>query len=77
MLNFEVSWSAVSILVSGVINTVDHKKIDCIVEYLREYEAICKKALTRGSRAQVELFDEKTVGRKSRDSVPLKLLLGK
>jgi hypothetical protein len=46
-------------LVSGVIDTADHKKIDIIVEYLREYEAICKKALTRGSRAQMELFDEK------------------
>jgi hypothetical protein len=48
-----------------------HKKNDFIVEYLREYEAICKKALTRGSRAQMELFDEKTRGRKSRDRVPL------
>jgi hypothetical protein len=45
-------------LVSGVIDTADHKKIDLIVEYLREYEAICKKALIRGSRAQMELFDE-------------------
>jgi hypothetical protein len=44
---------------SGVIDTDDHKKIDFIVEYLREYEAMCKKALTRGSRAQMELFDEK------------------
>jgi hypothetical protein len=44
---------------SGVIDTADHKKIDFIVEYLREYEVICKKALTRGSRAQMELFDEK------------------
>jgi hypothetical protein len=44
---------------SGVIETADHKKIDFIVEYLREYEVICKKALTRGSRAQMELFDEK------------------
>jgi hypothetical protein len=45
--------------VGGVIHTADHKKIDFIVEYLREYEAICKKALTRGSVAQMELFDEK------------------
>jgi hypothetical protein len=35
------------------------QKIDFIVEYFREYEVICKKALTRGSRAQKELFDEK------------------
>jgi hypothetical protein len=33
--------------------------VDFIVEYLREYETICKKALTRGSRAQMELFDKK------------------
>jgi hypothetical protein len=47
-------------LVIGVIDTADHKKIDFIVEYLREYKAIYKKALTRGSRAQMELFEEKT-----------------
>jgi hypothetical protein len=35
------------------------KKVDFIVEYLREYEAIYKKALTRVSGAQMELFDEK------------------
>jgi hypothetical protein len=40
-------------VVSGVIDTT--KK----VEYLREYETIFKKALTRVSRAQMELFDEK------------------
>jgi hypothetical protein len=47
------------------------KKVDFIVEYLREYEAICKKALTSVSGAQMELFDEKNRGRKSRDRVPL------
>jgi hypothetical protein len=46
-------------LVSGIIDTAYHKKIDFIVEYLRKYEVIIKKALTRGSRAQMELFDEK------------------
>jgi hypothetical protein len=46
-------------VVSGVIDTADHKKIDFLVEYLREYEKICKKALTRRSGAQKELFDEK------------------
>jgi hypothetical protein len=35
------------------------KKVDFNVEYFREYEAICKKALTRVSGAQMELFDEK------------------
>jgi hypothetical protein len=58
---------------SGVIDTAYHKKIDFIVEYLRKYEAICKKALTRGSRAQMELFDEKIGGRKSRDRAPLNI----
>jgi hypothetical protein len=58
-------------VVSGVIDTADLKKVDFIVEYLREYEAICKKALTRVSGAQMELFDEKNQGKKSRDRVPL------
>jgi hypothetical protein len=35
------------------------EKVDFIFEYLREYEAICKKALTRVSEAQMEFFDEK------------------
>jgi hypothetical protein len=35
------------------------KKVDVIVEYLREYEAICKKASSRGSGDQMEMFDEK------------------
>jgi hypothetical protein len=34
-------------------------KMDFIVEYLCKYEAIYKKALTCGSRAQMELFDER------------------
>jgi hypothetical protein len=38
-------------LVSGVIDTADHKKINFIGEHLRENVAICKKALTGGSRA--------------------------
>jgi hypothetical protein len=48
------------------------KKVDFIVEYLCKYEATCKKALTRASGAHLELFDEKTGGRKSRDRVLLK-----
>jgi hypothetical protein len=39
--------------------TADHKKSDFKVKYLREYKAICKKALTCGSGTQMELFDEK------------------
>jgi hypothetical protein len=39
----------------------------------RKLEAICKKALTRESRAQVGLFDKKNRGRESRDTVPLKM----
>jgi hypothetical protein len=45
--------------VNSVIDTPDHKKIVFIVEYIREYEAISKKAYNRGSGAQMELFDEK------------------
>jgi hypothetical protein len=41
------------------ITPLTTKKIDFIVKYLLEYEAICKKALTRGSWAQMELFEEK------------------
>jgi hypothetical protein len=35
------------------------KKVYFPVEYLWEYKAICKMALTRGSGAQMKLFDEK------------------
>jgi hypothetical protein len=35
------------------------KKVNFIVEYFHEYEAICIKALTHVSGAQMELFDEK------------------
>jgi hypothetical protein len=35
------------------------KKVDYIGKNLCEYEAICKKALTCVSEAQMELFDEK------------------
>jgi hypothetical protein len=47
------------------------KKIGFKVKYLREYEAISRKALTRVSGAQMELFYRKTRGRKSCDRVPL------
>jgi hypothetical protein len=46
---------------------------DFKVEYLREFQAICKKALTRVSGAKEKLFGEKTRGWKSRDTVPLNL----
>jgi hypothetical protein len=39
--------------------------------YLGEFEAEFKMALDRESGAQEVLFDEKTEGRKSRDTVPL------
>jgi hypothetical protein len=51
----EKAWNFFCLVQSGVIDTADNKKIDFIVEYLREYEAICKKALTRGSKAQMEV----------------------
>jgi hypothetical protein len=40
-------------------------------EYLREFEFIFEKALAPLSGAQDGRFDEKTEGRKSRDTVPL------
>jgi hypothetical protein len=43
-------------VVSGVIDTADHKKSYLKVEYLGEYESIYE---TRRSWAQTELFDEK------------------
>jgi hypothetical protein len=46
-------WLAVS------LTTLTTKTVDFLVEYLSEYKAICKKALTRGSGAQLEMFDEK------------------
>jgi hypothetical protein len=39
--------------------------------YLGEFKAEFKKALARESGAQGALFDEKTEGRKSRDTVPV------
>jgi hypothetical protein len=41
--------------------------------YLDEFEAEFKKTLARESGAKGVLFDEKTEGRKSRDTVPLLL----
>jgi hypothetical protein len=37
---------------SGVIDTPEAKIGDFIVDYLREFEVTCKKALTRESRDQ-------------------------
>jgi hypothetical protein len=61
-------------VVTGVIDiaTLTTKKVDFIVEYLREYEVICKKALTRVSGAQMELFDEKNQRSKISWQGPLK-----
>jgi hypothetical protein len=43
--------------------------------YLGELEAELKKALARESGSQGVLFDEKTEGRKSQDTVPLSSVL--
>jgi hypothetical protein len=43
----------------GLLTPLTAKKVYFIVEYLREYEAICKKAWSPVSGAQMELFDEK------------------
>jgi hypothetical protein len=56
-----------------------HAKYDTTIftfvnrSYLGEFEAEFKKALARESGAQGVLFDEKTEGRKSRDTVPLNI----
>jgi hypothetical protein len=42
-----------------------------VVEYLREYESIFETASTLESVDLGLLFDEKTRGRKSRETVPL------
>jgi hypothetical protein len=39
-----------------------------------QIRAICKKALNRGSEAQMESFDEKNGGRTSRDRVPVPVM---
>jgi hypothetical protein len=44
------------------------------IEHIGEFEEEFKKALAHELVAQGVLFDEKTKGRKSRDSVPLKRL---
>jgi hypothetical protein len=44
----------------GVIDTAEAKISDFIVKYFREFEVICKKALTCVSGAKEKLFDEKT-----------------
>jgi hypothetical protein len=43
-----------------------------IIEYLRKYEFIFETALAHESGGPGVLIDEKTEGRKSRDTVPLK-----
>jgi hypothetical protein len=43
-------WSAVS------LTLLTTKKVDFLVEYLREYESIFKKALTRVPGAQMDLY---------------------
>jgi hypothetical protein len=42
-----------------------------IIDFLGEYEAICETGLGRESGPNGGLFDKKTEGRKSRDTVPL------
>jgi hypothetical protein len=45
-----------------------------IVEYLREYESIIKTALAPESVDRGVMFDEKTRGRKSHETLPLTTL---
>jgi hypothetical protein len=48
---------------------------DQIVEYLSKFEPILEKALFRGSGAQMEFCDEKTMSRKCTDGVPNRVYL--
>jgi hypothetical protein len=64
-----------AVICSGVSDTT----VTCTVvsltflaDFLREFEAIFKKALARESVALGELFDEKNRGRKSHVRVPSK-----
>jgi hypothetical protein len=49
----------------------------CVVQYLREYESIFETALAHESVDPGVLFDEKTTGRKSCETVPLKYIAEK
>jgi hypothetical protein len=55
----------VSYRLSGVIDTAQAPTLS------NNFEVILENALTRESGAQMGLFDEKTRGQKSRDTVPL------
>jgi hypothetical protein len=46
---------------SGVDDTADHQKsqLHFTIENLSKYKAICKKDLSYGAEAQIEMFDEK------------------
>jgi hypothetical protein len=59
---------------SGVNDSAGAKIGDFLVEYLGEFEAICKKASTRLSGAQVGLFDEKNPRSKISWHYPFKLI---
>jgi hypothetical protein len=50
----------------------ENKFSDFSIEYLGEYEAICKTVLACYSGTYMGLIDEKTESRKFRDTVPLK-----
>jgi hypothetical protein len=49
---------SIAFVVSGVIDTADHRKRRFQMRLSLLIEAICKEASTRGSGAQMELFDE-------------------
>jgi phage regulator Rha-like protein len=60
------------LLVNGVNDNTYQKIGDFKVEFIGEFESICKKALTRILGTQMELFyEKKTRDKKSRVTVPL------
>jgi hypothetical protein len=60
-------------VVSGVIDATDHKTADFKVKFSGKLESTCKTALKLIPGAQMELFDEKTRGRKFHYTVSLKV----
>jgi hypothetical protein len=60
----------ITFVVSGSWTPLTTEKVNFIIKYLHEYGAICKMVFTHGSETQIELFDVKTGGQKSRHRVP-------
>jgi hypothetical protein len=56
---------------SGIASFLSTIFLSNLIEYLREFESICKTVLAHESGDPGVQFNEKTEGRKSRETVPL------